>query len=178
MPYRRSNFASATSVSLLPRPRIRDITSDRFALVKMSDIQRLTVISGQRKTPFCFIRLVRKHPVVESRPLRVARIQFLIRQFACVCATPCFGGEAFQYARPAAIRVFVAVRVQAGKKIRDAAPCANKGFVRKFIEWLFQRLPQCLCGGTQTIWNINGIIHTAICFTRFPGVCQDKFSIK
>jgi hypothetical protein len=34
----RSNFASATSVSLLPRLRIRAITSDRFALLKTSDI--------------------------------------------------------------------------------------------------------------------------------------------
>jgi len=34
----RNNFASASSVSLFPRPRIRDITSDRFALVKTSGI--------------------------------------------------------------------------------------------------------------------------------------------
>lgn len=33
---RRNNFASASSVALFPRPRIRDITSDRFDLVKTS----------------------------------------------------------------------------------------------------------------------------------------------
>src|ERR1041385_3425015 len=31
---RRNNFANASSVSLFPRPRIRDIISDRFFLVK------------------------------------------------------------------------------------------------------------------------------------------------
>ena len=35
---RRNNFASASSVSLFPRERMRDITNERFALVKMSDI--------------------------------------------------------------------------------------------------------------------------------------------
>jgi hypothetical protein len=34
----RKSFASANSVSLFPRPRIRDITFDRFALVKTSAI--------------------------------------------------------------------------------------------------------------------------------------------
>ena len=34
----RNNFASANSVFLLPRPRMRDITSERFALVKTSGI--------------------------------------------------------------------------------------------------------------------------------------------
>jgi hypothetical protein len=36
--FRRNNFASATSVSLFPRERTRDMTSERFALVKMSAI--------------------------------------------------------------------------------------------------------------------------------------------
>jgi hypothetical protein len=36
--FRRKNLASATSVSLFPRERMRDITSERFALVKTSDI--------------------------------------------------------------------------------------------------------------------------------------------
>jgi hypothetical protein len=81
-------FASASSVSLFPRERMRDITSDRFALVKTSDIsvgqasrltltflvsfqmetgatpvlRNLTIISGQRQPPFHFIWQVRKHP--------------------------------------------------------------------------------------------------------------------
>jgi hypothetical protein len=53
---------------------MRDITSDRFALVKTSDIQKLAVICGQCQPPFYFIRRVRKHPVVKPRPLRIARI--------------------------------------------------------------------------------------------------------
>jgi len=64
----------ATSVSLFPRPRIRDITSDRLALVNTSGIQGFTVISGQRETPFHFIRFMRVHPVVKPAPLRVAWI--------------------------------------------------------------------------------------------------------
>src|SRR5262245_10280186 len=36
MPFARNNLASASSVSLLPRPRMRDITSDRFRLEKTS----------------------------------------------------------------------------------------------------------------------------------------------
>ena len=107
MPCRRNNFASASSVSLFPRPRIRDITSDRLVLVKTSDIQRLTIISGQRETPFHFFRCVRKHPVIKSRPLRVARIQFLVCQFARVSAPPRLGGEAFEDGRPAAFGVII-----------------------------------------------------------------------
>ena len=39
MPLCRNNFTSASSVSLLPCPRIRDIISDRLALVKTSAMQ-------------------------------------------------------------------------------------------------------------------------------------------
>ena len=38
IPFARNSRASTSSVSLFPRPRIRDITSDRFALVKTSAI--------------------------------------------------------------------------------------------------------------------------------------------
>ncbi len=64
--------------SLLSCPRIRDITSDRFALVKTSGIQSLAIISSQREPPFNFILLVRKHPVIKPAPLRVAAIQFFV----------------------------------------------------------------------------------------------------
>jgi hypothetical protein len=36
--FRRNNFASATSVPLFSQLRISDITSERFALLKMSDL--------------------------------------------------------------------------------------------------------------------------------------------
>src|SRR4051812_13064005 len=36
IPAARNSFASASSVSLLPRPRMRDITCERFSLVKTS----------------------------------------------------------------------------------------------------------------------------------------------
>lgn len=38
IPFARNSRASASSVSLFPRERMRDITSDRFALVKTSDM--------------------------------------------------------------------------------------------------------------------------------------------
>jgi hypothetical protein len=47
-------------------------------------LRRLAIISSQREPPLHFIRRVRKHPVVKSRPLGIARIQFLIGQFARV----------------------------------------------------------------------------------------------
>jgi hypothetical protein len=46
----RNTFASATSVSLFPRDRMRDITSERLALVKMSAITILFYLfSGQKR---------------------------------------------------------------------------------------------------------------------------------
>ncbi len=119
MPCARSSFAIAISVSLFPRPRIRDITSDRFALVKTSGIEGFAVVSGQRQPPFHFIRLMRVHPVVKARPLRVAAIQFLIGEFTSVRATPRFRRKAFQRARPAALGILVSVWMQTGKQIRD-----------------------------------------------------------
>jgi hypothetical protein len=44
IPFARNSFASASSVSRLPRERMRDITSDRFALVKTSAISIQTRI--------------------------------------------------------------------------------------------------------------------------------------
>ena len=39
MPFARKTWISRSSVSLLPEPRMRDITSERFRLVKMSDLE-------------------------------------------------------------------------------------------------------------------------------------------
>jgi hypothetical protein len=50
-----------------------------------------------------------KHPVIKPAPLRVAAIQFLIRQFACIRLPPRFGGKTFQNARPAAFGIFKAI---------------------------------------------------------------------
>ena len=47
---------------------VESFVSIRFALVKTSGIQRLAKICRQRETPFHFIRLMRVHPVVKSRP--------------------------------------------------------------------------------------------------------------
>ena len=68
---------------------------------------------------------MRVHLVVKSRPLCIAWIHFFVRQFSSIRATPRFGGEAFQNARPAAVRIFKSVGMQAGKQIGHAAPCAK-----------------------------------------------------
>lgn len=119
MRFARNIRASANSVSLFQRPRIRDITSDRFALVKTSGIERFAVVSGQRQPPFHFIRLVRVHPVVKPAPLRVAAIQFLVGQFVGIGSAPCFGSKTFQHAWPASFSIVITVGMQAGKEIRD-----------------------------------------------------------
>ncbi|MBE0545097.1 MAG: hypothetical protein IH623_27475 [Verrucomicrobia bacterium] len=79
----------------------------------------LPMIASEHKVPFHFIRLVRVHPVVKPAPLRVARIQFFVGQFACIRATPRFSRKAFQRARPATVSVIVTVGTQTGKQIRD-----------------------------------------------------------
>jgi hypothetical protein len=58
IPLSRNSFANASSVSLFPRERMRDITSERLALVKTSDTQRFSVISGQRETALYFVHRV------------------------------------------------------------------------------------------------------------------------
>jgi hypothetical protein len=81
-------------------------------------LRRLAAISGKSQSSFHFIRLMRVHPVVKPAPLRVATIQFFVCQFACFRATPRFGGESFEHGRPAALGIFVAVGMKAGKEIR------------------------------------------------------------
>ncbi len=94
----------------------------------------ISVICRQRQPPFQFIRLMRVHPVVKPAPLRVAAIQFLVGQFACVGATPSFGGETAQHAGPAAVGGFVAVGMQARVEIGNRTPRANEGGFRKSFE--------------------------------------------
>ncbi len=65
-------------------------------------LQGFTVICRERQPPFHFLRLMRVYPVVQPTPLRIARIQFIIGQFANLSTTPCFGSETSQHARPAA----------------------------------------------------------------------------
>jgi hypothetical protein len=70
------------------------MTSERFAFVKTSGIRALTEGGGEFQSPLDFIRQVNLHPVKKPAPLRVAGIQFLVRQPARLRTTPCFGGEA------------------------------------------------------------------------------------
>ena len=123
----RNNFISASSVAAFPRERMRDITADRFALVKTSDInvgqasrltltflvsfqmetgatpvlRRFAITSRECQPPRHFLRRVRKHPVIKPAPLGIARIQFGCGDFAGLDAPPRFGGDALPAARPA-----------------------------------------------------------------------------
>lgn len=111
-----------------------EITSLRFILVKTSAIGVLAEVGGDLETAGGFIILVRVHPVVKAGPLRVARVEFLVGDIACVRAPPCLGGKAPQGARPAALRIRVAVGMRAGERVRDGAPCAEKVGLRELIE--------------------------------------------
>ena len=114
-------------------PRMRAINALRFALVKTSAIRALAVVGGDLETAFGFIVFVRVHPVVEAGPLRVARVEIFVGEFACVRPAPRLGGEAFQHARPAARSVFAAIGMQAGEGVGDGAPCADEvGFWELF----------------------------------------------
>ena len=62
----RSNNMSAISVLLFPRPRIRDMTCDRFAFVKTSGIRMVTERGCEFQAPFSLVRQVNQHSVVQS----------------------------------------------------------------------------------------------------------------
>jgi len=66
------------SVALLPRERIHDITSDRFALVKTSGMGRRTEVGGDLERAFGFVLFPLKQPVVEPGPLCVARVKLFV----------------------------------------------------------------------------------------------------
>jgi len=102
------------------------MTALRFAFVKTSAIDTLTVICGDLETAGGFVILVRVHSVVESGPLGIARVEFFVGEFARVRAPPRLGGEAPQGARPAALGVLVAIGMQSGERVGDGAPCADE----------------------------------------------------
>ena len=87
--------------------------------------------------------------VVETGPRGIARIHFLIEKFARVVAPPCLGGEAFQHARPAALRVIVAVGMQAGMDAGDGAPCADEIGFRELFEWRGERAAKLAASAAQ-----------------------------
>jgi hypothetical protein len=127
---RRKSFRRASSVSLLPWPRMRDMTSERFALVKTSAMRMSVSFAAERgskfNAPLRFLGEMNLHPVIQAAPLRVAGIQFVVKQFARLRPSPCLGREGFQRARPSAVRVVEAVRVQSRKEICHRAPSPDK----------------------------------------------------
>jgi hypothetical protein len=70
-----------------------------------------------------------------NRPISTAfaaPLQFLVGEFTDFRAPPCLGGESLQYARPAAIGIFVSVRIQAGKWIRVSISLLRSTFTVNF----------------------------------------------
>lgn len=91
------------------------------------------MVGGDLETAGSFIVFVRVHPVVKAGPLRVARVEFFVGQFACVRTLPSLGSEAFQHARPSTPGILVAIVMQAGEGVGDGAPCAEEvGFWELF----------------------------------------------
>lgn len=103
----RKSATNRSSVSLLPEPRIRAITAERFALVKTSGTRWQAAGGRDFATPLGFFGMMDEHPIVKSRPLRVAGIQLFVGQFARIRAPPSLGGESLEHTRPAAVGVDV-----------------------------------------------------------------------
>jgi hypothetical protein len=121
MPCSRICAMSRSSVARSPRERMNDITALLFALVKTSAIRAFAVVCGDLETARGFVVLVRVNPVVETGPLRVARVEFFVGDVARVRAPPRLSGEAFQHTRPAAPGVFAVAEMQAGEGVGDDA---------------------------------------------------------
>ena len=74
----RKILMRASSVSLLPCPRIRDMTSERLALVKTSDIGASGGNNRQFQSAFGFLRGMSFHTVIQTGPLRVTWVEFIV----------------------------------------------------------------------------------------------------
>lgn len=88
MPCARNTLLSASSVSLLPCPWIRDMTSKCVTFIKASGIRAFGEADAQFPALLGFIRFVRVHPVIKARALGVAGRQFTVVQFPRSGAKP------------------------------------------------------------------------------------------
>lgn len=88
-------------------------------MVNTSDIGALDRKSGKLASPFGFIGRVTVHPVIQTGPLRVRWVKFVVIESAHFSATPRFGSKGPQDTWPAAFGIFKAVGMQAGEKIGD-----------------------------------------------------------
>lgn len=113
---------------------MRSITALRFAGVKTSGIGYRAATCGDFDTALVFVGCRRVEPVVDAGPLRIARVEFVIVEFARVRATPGFLGEAPQHARPSAPGILVAVGMKTRKGISDGAPSAEEIGFRKLLK--------------------------------------------
>ncbi len=102
----------------------------------MSDTGLFPVVCGDLETARGFGVLMRAHPVVESRPLNLAWVEFFFGKLSCVRPAPSLGGESFQRAGPAAPCLIEAIGVQAGENVGDRTPCAHEVAFWKAFERL------------------------------------------
>src|SRR5206468_876377 len=100
------------SVSLLPRPRIRDITSDRFRLVNTSGIQ------------------ARKFPIMDDSGFRrLIRIKLVVGDRTGSTTPERFARKRLQCFRPATPARLVTVWMKPGIQPRERTPCAHEHFL-------------------------------------------------
>ena len=102
------------------------MTALRFACVKTSANRAFAAVRGDSDAALVFFGSSGTDSVVDARPLRIARVELFVSEFAGICAPPRLGGEAPQDPRPAALRIIVAVGMLTGINVGEGAPCAGE----------------------------------------------------
>ncbi len=74
---------------------------------------RQTERGGERNASLCLIRQMHKHPVVNTGPLRIRRVELDLADLTRLKSPPDLGRKAPQHAGPAAARLTEPVRMQA-----------------------------------------------------------------
>ena len=80
-----------------------------------------------------FLLGVRCHLVVETSPLRIGRVEFVVIYFPVLASAPCLGGIGFQLLRPTGAFAFISVGVEAGFEIGEGEPNRLEVFRREAV---------------------------------------------
>ena len=122
-----------------------------------SGIGKRAAASGDSDTSLVFVGIGDAEAVVDAGPLRITRIEFVVSEFTRLRAPPRFGGKGPQDARPAALRVIVAVGMQAGMDVGDGAPCADEIGFRELFELRGERTAKlAACAAQRSSRRLDG----------------------